>query len=152
MLKRTHLAIGIGVALYFLDIPQLQNHLIFFVVVVAASLFPDLESGLLSIRGPLRMRFAQKVKERMGFLHTYTFCILASILFAMFQPILAFPFFLGYSFHLLADSFTPEGIKPFWPINKVSKGHIPAGGNLDMVIFYVMIIVDIALAAKLFLF
>lgn len=152
MLKRTHLVIGIGVALYFLDIPQLQHDRIFFLIVVAASLFPDLESGLLSIRGPLRMRFTQKVHERMGFLHTYTFCIAVSIFLALFQPILAFPFFLGYSFHLFADSFTPEGIKPFWPINKISKGHIPAGGNLDMMIFYMMILIDLALAAKLFIF
>ena len=150
MLKRTHLVIGIGVGLYFLHIPQIQNDLVFFIAVVISSMIPDLESGILSIR-PLKMRSVQTAKERMGFLHTYTFCIAVAIFLALFQPVFAFPFFLGYSFHLLADSFTPEGIKPFWPLNKISKGHIPAGGKLDMLIFYIMTIVDVALLVQLFI-
>jgi inner membrane protein len=86
-----------------------------------------------------------------GILHSYTLCIAIALALAFFYPILAFPFFLGYSSHLFLDAFTPDGIKPFWPfIKKKSTGKIDTGGKVDLAIFTVMIFVNIALLAKLF--
>lgn len=151
MLKRTHLAIAAGIIFYFLDVPQLRNKLIFTIVVLIASFLPDLESAFLgpktSSHGFLRKIFYSE--PRNGILHTYTICISVSILLALFYPIYAFPFFIGYSFHLFADSFTPQGIQVFWPHKVRSTGHIAPGGRLDMMLFYVLLIVDVVLLIKL---
>ena len=152
MLKRTHLAIGLGIVLYFLDLPQLNNKLIFSIVVLIASLLPALETAFVSVRQRRGIfSFARKLEQPNGILHTYTVCIFVSVILAFFYPIYAFPFFLGYSFHLFVDAFTPRGIQPFWPYKERSKGHVHPGGRVDMIIFYVMLVVDLALFAKLFI-
>jgi len=151
MLKRTHLVIALGVILYFLDVPQLRNKLIFTVVVLISSMLPDLE-GVFAGSAGNKGRFFRSVfysEQKNGVLHSYTVCIIISIFLAMFYPIYAFSFFIGYSFHLFADSFTPQGIQAFWPHKSRSTGHITPGGRLEMMLFYVMLIVDFALLIKL---
>ncbi|MEK6801022.1 MAG: metal-dependent hydrolase [Nanoarchaeota archaeon] len=149
MQKRTYLALGIGVALYFL--PHIENKLLFFCAVIVSSMLPDLFS-LLPLVGKRRViKFtAGEVIKPNDFLHTYTVCVLIAICFAFFYPILAFPFFLGYSFHLALDSFSVRGIKPFWPFNKISAGPINPGGKVENTIFVMFIIFDVALSIKVF--
>ena len=148
MLKKTHLAIGLSVALYFL--PLVNNEILFFIVVMFSSILPDIDSGVSSIGNRALFRPIQAMVKHRGFLHSYTFCIGISILFAFFFPILALPFFLGYSFHLFADSFTPRGIKPFWPFKVESKGVVRTGGPLDRVVFYSFVVLNFILLIWLF--
>jgi len=85
-----------------------------------------------------------------GLIHTYTFCMGISIVLAFFYPVLALPFFLGYSFHLTLDAFSTEGIVPFWPLTKKTSGKVRTGGSVDAAIFYILLLVDFALLVKLF--
>jgi len=151
MLKRTHLAVGIGLVLYFIDIPQLKNKLIFIPIVLIASLLPDIDSGFSTLGRSRLIRPVQWIFSHRGIIHTFTTCIFISALFAFFLPVIAFPFFLGYSFHLLLDSFTPQGIQPFWPLKKKSTGSVVVGGKIESTIFVLILIVDFALFIKLFL-
>jgi membrane-bound metal-dependent hydrolase YbcI (DUF457 family) len=80
-----------------------------------------------------------------------TLCIAVSILFALALPVLALPFFLGYSSHLLADSFTQEGITPFWPWKRNSKGILRTGGSVELGIFIGFAVADAILFARLFI-
>lgn len=146
MIKRTHLALGCGLALYFL--PHVKDKLIFFLIVLISSLLPNI--GEISSLRKGRDKQGKSTINR-GILHTYTLCILISILLTFFYPIAALPFFIGYSFHLTLDSFTSEGIQPFWPFKKRIHGKISAGGRIDKIIFYIFSLVDIALLIKLFL-
>ena len=68
-----------------------------------------------------------------------------------YLPVLALPFFLGYAMHLLTDSFTVEGIRPFWPFKSVSKGMLRVGGSIEQAIFIGFCIVDLVLLVSLFL-
>ncbi len=148
MLSKTHLALGIGVALYFL--PHVKNELVFIPIVLIATLLPDIDSAF-SLLG--RSKFSRPVQwmtKHRGVLHTYTVCIVLSILFAFHSPLIALPFFLGYSFHLVLDSFTPQGIQPFWPLKYRSAGRIQTGGRVESAIYAVFVIVDAALLIKLF--
>lgn len=148
MIWKTHLAIGLAVALYFL--PFVNNEFIFFPVVVVASMIPDIDSAF-SVVGKKRIfKPIQLMTGHRGILHTYTFCMAVSILFAFFVPVLALPFFLGYSFHLFADSFTVMGIKPFWPFKMKSKGVVKTGGPIDKGIFVVFVIIDVVLSIMSF--
>lgn len=149
MLRRTHLAIGLFAGIYFL--PHVPNKLSFIPLVLIASLLPDIDSGKSFFGKKWFSKPVQAFSDHRGIFHTYTLCILASLVLAFFVPVLAFPFFLGYSFHLLADSFTLQGIKPFWPLKVVSKGVVRTGGRLDDVVFWVFVFVDVFLAFFLFL-
>jgi len=140
----THLAIGFAAAVYFL--PLVNNELVFFLVVMATSLLPDADSGTSRLGKKKIFRPLQMISKHRGFFHTYTFAVLASLALALVYPIVALPFFLGYSFHLLADSFTPMGIRPFWPFKGKSTGIVKAGGPIDKAIFITFIIIDIILA------
>lgn len=146
MLKRTHLALGVAVALYFL--PHVQNRIIFLATVLVATMIPNLEQVVsrAKVSGGLKQVFMHR-----GILHTYTVCILVSIFLASFYPVFALPFFLGYSFHLVLDAFTTEGIRPFWPLKHRSTGRVKSGGTVDRTIFYTILLVDMALFIKLFI-
>jgi len=149
MMMRTHLAIGVAVALFLL--PHVNNGWIFVPVVIIASLLPDIDSGFSTAGRNVFSKFLQFFVKHRGVIHSLTFAVLVSLLFAFFLPVLALPFFLGFSFHLLADSFTPEGIRPFWPLKGVVKGKIRTGGKVEDVMFVVFLIFDLMLLIALFL-
>lgn len=147
MLRRTHLAIGLAVALYF--VPYVNNKIIFFCVVMIATLLPDIDSSMSKIGKKKIFAPVQMMVGHRGILHTYTFAVGASIVLMFFFPIASLPFFLGYSFHLLADSFTTNGIKPFWPLKYKSAGKIRTGGHIDKVLFVTFVIIDLVLLITL---
>lgn len=149
MIKRTHLAIGLAAALYFL--PFVNHKLLFIPVVLISSLLPDIDSSFSQLGKKNIFRPVQMVFTHRGPLHSYTLCIFFSLLFAFFYPIFALPFFLGYSFHLFADSFTINGIKPFWPFRFQSSGVVRTGGLIDGWIFIVFILVDVLFFLLLFI-
>ena|SRR3989344_1614873 len=148
MLLRTHIAVGLVVALYFL--PHVVNKVIFVPLVLLASALPDIDTGYSSIGRKKVFRPVQLMTRHRGIFHTYTMCIAISVLLALFYPILALPLFLGYSFHLILDSFTPKGIMPFWPFRVRVQGNIKTGGPIDTTIFYVCLIFAAALLINLF--
>ena len=84
-------------------------------------------------------KVAQVFTSHRGFIHSLTFCLLISILLAVFIPILAIGFFLGFSLHLLADSFTKMGITPFWPYSRKAQGVLNTGGVVEKGIFFIFI-------------
>ncbi|OIO81064.1 hypothetical protein AUJ84_01845 [Candidatus Pacearchaeota archaeon CG1_02_32_132] len=143
MLLRTHLAIGIAVGLYFL--PFVNYEFIFVPIILISSLLPDADVFFPKFR---RKEFSnsQKDTDPRGILHTYTFCVGVSIIIAFIYPIVALPFFMGYSFHLLADSFTKAGIRPFWPFKTRSTGVVKTGGIVEKLLFITFTIIDVVLA------
>ncbi len=149
MLLKTHIAVGLAVAFYFL--PHVINKLYFIPVVLIASVLPDIDTGYSSIGRRKVFMPVQLMTKHRGIFHTYTLCIAISILFAFFYPVLALPFFIGYSFHLILDTFTPQGIAPFWPLRIRVAGNIKTGGNIDSAIFYISLIVAAGLLINLLL-
>ncbi len=149
MLRRTHLAIGIAITLYFL--PHVTHKLLFIPILLVATLLPDIDSLTSSTGRKLIFRPLQAMVKHRGILHTYTFCIAVTLILAFVYPSSALPFFLGYSFHLLADSFTIQGIKPFWPFKVESKGLIATGSKVEQGIFFAFVLIDILLFIGLFL-
>lgn len=149
MLLRTHVAVGLAVAFYFL--PHVVNKLYFIPVVLIASTLPDIDTGYSSIGRKKIFRPVQLMTKHRGIFHTYTLCIAVSILFAFFYPVIALPFFLGYSFHLILDTFTPQGITPFWPLKIRVSGNVKTGGTIDTAIFYISLIFAVALLIKFFI-
>lgn len=110
---------------------------------------PNIDKGIFRKKGDANDKSAPPRKR--GMLHSFTFCLIVTGILAWFMPIAAFPFFLAYGTHLIADSWTTEGIRPFWPMKYVAKGNVRRGGSLEHMIFYSFVFADIILAWLLFL-
>ena len=143
MQLKTHLAIGLAVALYFL--PYVNNEIIFILVVLISSTLPDIDSSFSSIGKRAIFKPIQETTKHRGILHTYTFAVALSMIFAFFIPVIALPVFIGYTSHLFADMFTIRGIKPFWPWKKISNGIVKSGGRIDQALFVAFALLDIIL-------
>jgi inner membrane protein len=148
MIKRTHLAIGLALALLLL--PSVRYKLVFFPIVLICALLPDIDSPDSYFGSSKLWRPLQWIVKHRGVFHSFTLCILVSLVFAFFLPIVALPFFLGYGSHLLADSFTQEGITPFWPWKRASQGALRTGGSVENGIFIGFIIINLFLFLRLF--
>ncbi len=145
MLIRTHFAITALFVLIFFS--AVQNKIVFVIVAFIATLLPDVDSELSSIGRRKIFRPIQFLFGHRGFLHSFTFVFLVAIFFVLFIPVVAFPFFLGYSLHLFADSFTVQGIRPFHPLKKTYAGKLTTGGKIDMTLFISILIIDLFLFA-----
>lgn len=140
---KTHFAMTLFSVLFLIE--HTHYKIAFFIVALIAGVMPDLGSGT---KGGLRfLRFLGQG----GLLHSLTFCILITIILAAYFPIYALPFFLGYSLHLFADSFTVEGIRPFWPLHYESKGPLKQGSSFESALFIGFCIVDFVLVINFFI-
>jgi len=149
MLMKGHLAMGLFAGLLFL--PLVNNKLSFIPIILIASLLPDLDVpnsylGQKPIFRPLHLIFKHR-----GVIHSLTLCVFLSLISAWFFPVFALPFFLGYSVHLLVDSFTVEGISPFWPFKGEVIGKLKVGGKIEGIIFYLFVGLDFILLIRLFI-
>ena len=143
MMLKTHLAVGIFFILVLL--PHVSSKVIFVAVAIVATLLPDVDSAFSTVGGMKGFRPVQAFSKHRGFFHSLTFCILFSVLLALFLPVLSLGFFLGYSVHLFTDSFTKEGIQPFWPYKGKSSWHFRTGGITETGIFVFFLVFDLIL-------
>ena len=137
------MAFAVLMILLFLE--HINNKFIFIGMVLIATILPDLDSGFSSYGRHLIFRPLQWFTKHRGVIHSFSFCILISILLAIFWPIASLGFFVGYSIHLVCDSFTKEGIQPFWPLKSKSYGFITSGGRIEESLFFSLIFIDIIL-------
>ena len=149
MIKRTHLAIAGALALLLL--PHVNYKIVFFPLVLICALIPDIDSPDSYFGHHKIFRPVQFLVQHRGIFHSFSLCLIISILFALFVPILALSFFLGYGSHLIADSFTLEGITPFWPWKRMSQGVLRTGGKTEWIVFACFIAVDAILFLRLFI-
>lgn len=134
---------GIFAVLLFLG--HVSNKLFFIGAVLVATILPDLDSGFSSWGRHLVFRPLQFFTKHRGIIHSFTTAAVLSIIIAIWWPVVSFGFFLGYCVHLLVDSFTFEGVQPFWPFEWKSKGFIHSGGRIEETIFLTMIFVNVLL-------
>src|SRR3989338_10730817 len=113
MMHKTHVAIALFVALIFL--PSISEKIVFLPIVLISTFIPDLDSPFSRFGRYRASKALQVFTKHRGFLHSFTFGVIFSAFLAFFFPITSLAFFLGYSTHILLDSFTPEGTRPFWP-------------------------------------
>jgi len=141
MLIKTHIAIAIFFIILLFG--YVDNPLLFPIITLLATLIPDIDTTFSSVGKYKIFRFLQIFTKHRGFIHSFTLCIVLSVLFMFFVPVIAFPFFLGYALHLFLDSFTKEGITPFWPYSRKAEWRIRTGGRFEELIFFLFIALDI---------
>jgi len=143
MLIKTHLVITLFFSL--LLVSYVNSPILFLVIALIATYIPDVDSKRSKIGNHFFLRPFQWIAKHRGLVHSFTFLLLVTFILALFLPLIALGFFLGYGCHLLADSFTIEGIKPLHPLRGVSSGNIITGGISETNIFIFFLIADIGL-------
>jgi len=138
MLIRTHLAITLFFALLF--IPFVVHPTIFLVVALIATYIPDVDSRFSKTGRKFYLKPIQWFVGHRGLIHSFTFLILITLGFTLFFPLIALPFFLGYCCHLMADSFTVRGIRPFYPWMLSCSGRIKTAGlsETNVLVFFMV--------------
>ena len=140
---RTHLTFALMLGLIFIGF--VDNKILFIPIVLIASLMPDIDSTKSYIGNRWCFRPMQWFMKHRGMLHSLSFCILASLGISFLFPESAFPFFLGYSSHLMGDAITKEGIRPLWPFEGEIRGRIRTGGRVEMILLLAIVIVNLFL-------
>lgn len=149
MLFKTHLALGVFVGLVCLF--SFNYNPLVFAIAVFASILPDIDSTSSFIGNRFWLRPLQWIIKHRGIFHSLTACVLLAWLIALVYPRLAFSFFAGYASHLLLDSFTVEGVVPFWPFGHKTEGMIPTGGKVETGLFWILCAGSVIfIVAKLF--
>ncbi|MFA5240710.1 MAG: metal-dependent hydrolase [Phycisphaerae bacterium] len=141
MLFRTHVAIS--VLFILLLIPYVNNQIIFSVVFLIATFIPDIDTAYSKVGKYKIFRPLQFFVEHRGLIHSFTFLILLTLAFVFVYPVVALPLFLGFGIHLIFDSFTIDGIRPFYPYSRTISGKMKTGGKVELFIFFLTLILII---------
>lgn len=125
MMGRTHMAIGIAVALPV--IKYLDLNYVSMAGAIVGSVAPDWDLYL-------------GIKHR-TITHSLLFLLISSVLVGIFNIDMGILWFIAYTLHLIADSFTKMGVPFLYPFSKKKYGAklIYASGAEDLFILIVAI-------------
>lgn len=140
---KTHLTAVLFFIMFFLSI--VGSKIIFILITLAATFIPDADTKFSTLGKRKTLRPVQLFTKHRGIFHSFSILFLITAVFVLFLPIAALPFFLGYGLHLFLDSFTIDGIAPFYPSKKRIYGKVRNGSNIETFIFISFIIADFAI-------
>ena len=146
MLFRTHIAFSFLIALYLIDILTVENQILFMIIILIFSIFPDIDTKESKISKKLRpISYITNLLGHRNILHTIYFPIAISLtLLILNQKLLSLAAITGYLLHLILDSTTKKGISPLYPLTKKRiKGYIKSGSIIENIFFTILIILII---------
>lgn len=147
MLVKTHFLFGVLLAFAFA--PYIEKQVLFLAVVLISSVLADADFSNSFVGRGILFRPLQFFVQHRGILHNLLFCAGVSALLSFFIPILAFPFFLGYSGHLILDGISTNGLRVFWPFKAEVKGFISTGGYGEKVLSIGIILLIVLFSLRL---
>lgn len=149
MMYYTHLAFGLFSSFIFLKFFEIRHSALFILVVLLFSVFPDIDEPKSKI-GRKNKFFSSIIGfifGHRGFLHTIYIPFILLLIFYSISKEIGIGIFIGYFSHLLMDSLTRHGIKPFFPIiNKRIYGFIRVNSIFEKLFFLAICFLDIYLA------
>lgn len=143
MLFRTHIAIAVFLILLFLS--KIEHKITFVLVLFAAAIIPDIDTRFSKIGKRKIFRPLQFFVTHRGVFHSFFFLIFITLILVLFLPIISLPFFLGYSSHIMLDTFTIEGVYLFYPLKKRIFGSIKTGGKNEIILLIIITLLSIAM-------
>lgn len=153
MMFRTHLAFSLFVGLILIKFLNVENQILFLILILFFGLFPDIDekSSRISKKTKLLSWPISFLFKHRGFFHTVYFPLILSVLFFILdEGILGMAILAGYLSHLFLDSLTKSGVRIFNPFFKLKfYGFFKVGKFFDNFLFWVFLIADIYLIIKL---
>jgi membrane-bound metal-dependent hydrolase YbcI (DUF457 family) len=141
MMIKTHLTVVIFFILLLLS--QVEYSIIFALVALVTTFIPDVDTKFSTLGKKKIFRPFQFFVKHRGILHSFTLLLALTLILAFFVPVIALPFFLGYGLHIFMDSFTVDGVAPFYPYKKRVYGSVKNGSKIENFIFVSFIVVDL---------
>jgi inner membrane protein len=143
MMFKTHLMFGIFLGLFFLRSFSIEKGFLFILVVAFFAIFPDIDFH--------KSKIGRKVKPlswlinfflgHRGLIHSLLLAfVFYIILYALFGANYGAAALIGYSSHLLLDSFTPRGIKPLYPLKPKANSVLKGNGVYDYLLFFLFLV------------
>ncbi len=148
MIFRTHLIIALSFGLFIIRF--VDNKILFMIMLIIGAIFPDIDSEKSYLGKSMMFRPVQFFIKHRGIVHSLFFGSFAAMILALIYPGLGFGFLLGFFLHILADSFTREGVVPLYPIKKRIHGKIITGGVFEETLFIIFFIFSLLLLYTLF--
>jgi len=148
MMYYTHLAFGLLTALLAIDFFNIKNKLVFVLIAVFFSIFPDIDETKSKIGKKYKWtsKIINFIFGHRGFLHAVYIPLVLFFIFYGINEELGIAVLAGYFSHLFMDALTKKGIKPFYPLlNKRTNGFFKTGSLLEKMFFLVMVVVDLSL-------
>lgn len=145
MMFLTHLAFGIlmGLLVIKFNFLNINNNILFLITTSISSIIPDIDiatSFVSKKTSPATYAISYFFKHR-GIIHSIIIPIIIFIITYTANREIALAILLGYSSHIVLDSLTKEGIRPFSPITEYKiKGIIKSAGLADFMILIFLII------------
>ncbi len=142
MLFRTHLAFSFLIGLYLIGILKIKNQILFMIILLFFSIFPDIDESSSKISKKLKpFSYLTILFGHRNIFHTLYFPIAISLLlFALNLKLLSLAVLIGYILHLLLDILTKKGINLFYPLTKKRiKGFIKVGSLIENILFIILI-------------
>jgi membrane-bound metal-dependent hydrolase YbcI (DUF457 family) len=148
MFSRTHLVIAVFFTLLLFQ--NSPNFFLFLFVSIVATLIPDVDSKNSKIGRRKPARIINFFMKHRGIVHSFLFLAFLSLMIFIFWKEILLPFVLGYSLHLISDSFTLQGTRLFYPFKLRVKGIIKTGGIVEFFIFTAFCFADLFLIINKF--
>jgi len=134
-----------AVLLIIIILPYVDNKIVFLGLVFLGTIIPDLDSSCSKFGKNILFRPFQFFIKHRGIMHTFTFVLILFFILNRYYPLIAFPFLIGYSLHLITDSFTKQGIRVLWPLKFRVRGFLTTGGKLENILLNMLVLLNIFL-------
>lgn len=143
---KTHIALGLLIAIGYTTIFHNVNPYIFFPVALLFSIVPDIDhsKSFISRKFPVLSSPIHFFFKHRGFIHSIFPALFLFLLFYYLHfPNLAFGMFIGYTAHLIGDGFTKQGINFLHPFSTLEiHGPIETGSFSEFMIFILLIAIN----------
>ena len=139
----THLAFGFLVSLILIDILDINYKLLFILIIILFSIFPDIDER--SSKIGKKYKFASRIINFLfghrGFFHSIYIPLILYLIFYSINNEIGIAILAGYFSHLLMDAITRQGIRPLYPIINIKvNGFVKTNSLLEKILFLVIIL------------
>lgn len=144
MLFKTHITFALLISLYIFSYFKLTP-IFSIIIILFSSLLPDLDiiNSKISKINPLR-KLTKYIFKHRGTLHSLFTPLLIYLIIYIIHKQIALLILIGYSSHLILDSFTKQGIKPFYPLSNIKfKGNTTTNSIIEKALFWLLAILII---------
>lgn len=143
MMYYTHLAFGFLVSLISITFFNINNKLLFILISVLFSIFPDIDERKSKIGK--KYKFASRTINFLfghrGFFHSIYIPLILYAVFYSTNAEIGIAILAGYFSHLLMDAMTKHGIRPLYPpINRKINGFIKTNSLSEKILFLIIIL------------
>jgi len=139
----THLAFGFLVSLISIELFDIKNKLIFILIAVLFSIFPDIDARQSKIGKKYKFTSAiiSFVFGHRGFFHSIYIPLILYFIFYYINNEIGIAILAGYFSHLFMDALTKNGIRPLHPlVNKKINGPFRTNSILERILFLIIIL------------